>query len=262
MKRSRRNGEIQHGFIGKFKTYKKLGFKEVPDLSTEEKQAELLEKMKPWSYDPKKIKPKFSMMAKSVQPTGPTPTPVTPTPTPTITVTPTPTQTVTPTNTSTPTPTPTPSATPAPACDLTYEEYTPQVMAIQTGNGGTTTVLQSTDGINWSTVVSPVANAASVTYGNNRFVFGVGTNTGTVDRTAYSTSGEGTAPTVGGLQSTNYRISSFAYASWLDKFYTGMNNQGTQYYSTSGITWTAGSSFASGNYVSIADEDNQELLMV
>lgn len=108
MKRSRRNGEIQHGFIGKFKTYKKLGFKEVPDLSTEEKQAQLLEKMKPWSYDPKKIKPKFSMMAKSVQPTGPTPTPVTPTPTPT--------------QTNTPTPTPTPSATPAPACDLTYEE--------------------------------------------------------------------------------------------------------------------------------------------
>ena len=65
MKRSRRNGEIQHGFIGKFKTYKKLGFKEVPDLSTEEKQAELLKKMKPWSFDPKKIKPKFSMMAKA-----------------------------------------------------------------------------------------------------------------------------------------------------------------------------------------------------
>ena len=137
MKRSRRNGEIQHGFIGKFKTYKKLGFKEVPDLSTEEKQAQLLEKMKPWSYDPKKIKPKFSMMAKAVSgTTGPVPTPSptpvdpTPTPTPSSTVTPTPTltptntptQTVTPTNTSTPTPTPTPSATPPPPCDLTYEE--------------------------------------------------------------------------------------------------------------------------------------------
>jgi len=139
MKSSRRKGEIQHGFPGKFKTYKKVGFKEVPDLSTEEKQAELLEKMKPWSYDPKKIKPKFSMMAKAVSGTtgpvpSPTPTPtnVTPTPTPSSTVTPTPTTTVTPTPTttvtptvtptSTLTPTPTPSATPLPACDLTYEE--------------------------------------------------------------------------------------------------------------------------------------------
>jgi hypothetical protein len=118
MKRSRRNGEIQHGFIGKFKTYKKLGFKEVPDLSTEEKQAQLLEKMKPWSYDPKKIKPKFSMMAKAVSGTtgpvpSPTPTPtnVTPTPTPSSTVTPTPTSTVTPTPTTTVTPTPTPTST-------------------------------------------------------------------------------------------------------------------------------------------------------
>lgn len=125
MKRSRRNGEIQHGFIGKFKTYKKLGFKEVPDLSTEEKQAQLLEKMKPWSYDSKKIKPKFSMMAKAVSGTTgpvpsptPTPTSVTPTPTPTATVTPTitptntvtPTPTLTPTNTSTPTPTPSSAA--------------------------------------------------------------------------------------------------------------------------------------------------------
>ena len=99
MKSSRRKGEIQHGFPGKFKTYKKVGFKEVPELSTEEKQQEILNKMKPWVYDPSKIKAKFSMMAKSVQPTGPTPTPVTPTPTPT------------PTQTNTPTPTPTPSAT-------------------------------------------------------------------------------------------------------------------------------------------------------
>lgn len=104
MKSSRRKGEIQHGFPGKFKTYKKVGFKEVPELSTEEKQQEILNKMKPWVYDPSKIKAKFSMMAKAVQPTGPTPTPVTPTPTPTTTVTPTP--TVTPTSTLTPTPTP------------------------------------------------------------------------------------------------------------------------------------------------------------
>tara|TARA_R100000951_G_scaffold51546_2_gene43464 strand:- start:6055 stop:7194 length:1140 start_codon:yes stop_codon:yes gene_type:complete len=116
MKRSRRNGEIQHGFIGKFKTYKKLGFKDVPDLSTEEKQAELLKKMKPWSFDPKKVKTKFGFVESGS--VGPTPTPVTPTPTPTNEPTPTP----TPTSSSTPTPTPTPSATPPPACDLTYEE--------------------------------------------------------------------------------------------------------------------------------------------
>lgn len=74
MKSSRRKGEIQHGFPGKFKTYKKVGFKEVPELSTEEKQQEILNKMKPWVYDPSKIKAKFSMMAKATSGT-PAPTP-------------------------------------------------------------------------------------------------------------------------------------------------------------------------------------------
>ena len=144
MKSSRRKGEIQHGFIGKFKTYKKLGFKEVPELSTEEKQREILNKMKPWVYDASKVKPKFSMMAKAVQPTGPTPTPVTPTPTPTNTSTPTPTpsSTVTPTPTQTNTPTPTPSS--APTFDADAAAYLSDVLSAG-GTGITSTVSGATN---------------------------------------------------------------------------------------------------------------------
>jgi len=147
MKSSRRKGEIQHGFPGKFKTYKKVGFKEVPELSTEEKQQEILNKMKPWVYDPSKIKAKFSMMAKAVQPTGPTPTPVTPTPTPTNTSTPTPptptpTQTTTVTPTQTNTPTPTPSS--APAFDSDAAAYLADVLSAG-GTGITSTVSGATN---------------------------------------------------------------------------------------------------------------------
>ena len=148
MKSSRRKGEIQHGFIGKFKTYKKLGFKEVPELSTEEKQREILNKMKPWVYDASKVKPKFSMMAKAVQPTGPTPTPVTPTPTPTNTSTPTPTpsSTVTPTPTVTPTSTLTPTPTPSsgPAFDSDAAAYLADVLSAG-GTGITSTVSGATN---------------------------------------------------------------------------------------------------------------------
>ena len=162
MKSSRRKGEIQHGFPGKFKTYKKVGFKEVPDLSTEEKQREILDKMKPWVYDASKIKPKFSMMAKAVQVTSgpspsPSPTPTntsTPTPTPSSTVTPTPTSTVTPTptttntptptTTSTPTPTPTPSATPPASFDTDAAAYLADVLSAG-GTGITSTVSAATN---------------------------------------------------------------------------------------------------------------------
>jgi len=269
MNKSRRNGEIQHGFLGKFKTYKKAGFKEVPDLTTEEKQAQLLEKMKPWAFDPKKIKPKFGFVqagdvpqpsptvtpTPSTTPVTPTPTPsstVTPTVTPTSTVTPTPsitpTQTVTPTVTSTLTPTPTPSATPSVG-----------TMTIFAGPRNTSDILYSTDGINWSTGTNALTSTENIVFGRDRFIFTDG-GSGTRNRTAYLTSGSTT--TLGGLQSSSYRIQRPAYASWLDKFYTGVNSGTQQYHSPSGITWTAGYTFSTlGTYYCISDEDNQDLLM-
>lgn len=63
--------EIKHGFLGKWKTYKKVGFEEVPP-STEERQQELLNKMKPWEYDPKRIKVKYGFVGGEA-PTPPTP---------------------------------------------------------------------------------------------------------------------------------------------------------------------------------------------
>ena len=98
--------EIKHGFLGKYNTYKKVGFKEVPP-TTEERRQDIINKMKPWVYDPDVIKVKFAFIAGADEP-EPTPTP-TPSQTPTITPTPTITSTITPTPTETPTPTPSPS---------------------------------------------------------------------------------------------------------------------------------------------------------
>lgn len=260
--RKRSTGEIQHGFLGKFKTYKKAGFKEVPDLTTEERQAELLKKMKPWVFDPKVIKPKFGFVESGAVP-QPTPTPspttsgppVTPTPTPSTTVTPTvtPTQTVTPTPSITPTQTVTPTLTPTPSA-------TPVVApTIFAGGRNTTDILYSTDGINWSTGTSSLSSSETIDYGRDRFIFTDG-GSGTRNRTAYLTSGSTT--TLGGLQSSSYRVSTVGYASWLDKFYTGFIGNTQQYYSSSGITWTAGATLPlSQTHYVIIDEDNQNILL-
>lgn len=136
--RKRSTGEIQHGFLGKFKTYKKAGFKEVPDLTTEERQAELLKKMKPWVFDPKVIKPKFGFVESGAvpQPTPtPSPTSVTPTPTPSSTVTPTP--TITPTQTLTPTPSATPVLNPS-FTPLTVTQYTDVILTGTSGQASPT----------------------------------------------------------------------------------------------------------------------------
>ena len=116
--------EIKHGFLGKWKTYKKVGFEEVPP-STEERQQELLNKMKPWEYDPKRIKVKYAFIAGADEPI-----PLTPTPTPSIT----PTSTLTPTPTITPTATltPTPTITPSPSVLITYYLLTADGDELQT----------------------------------------------------------------------------------------------------------------------------------
>lgn len=116
--------EIKHGFLGKWKTYKKVGFEEVPP-STEERQQELLNKMKPWEYDPKRIKVKYAFIAGADEPI-----PLTPTPTPSIT----PTSTLTPTPTITPTATltPTPTITPSPSVLITYYLLTAEGDELQT----------------------------------------------------------------------------------------------------------------------------------
>lgn len=53
--------EIKHGFLGKWNTYKKVGFKEVPP-TTEERAQAIREKLQPWIYDPEKIKVKYGFV--------------------------------------------------------------------------------------------------------------------------------------------------------------------------------------------------------
>jgi len=65
--------EIKHGFLGKWNTYKNKQFKEVPP-TTEERAKEIAEKLKPWVYDPEKLKLKF--VGGYVESGGPTPPPV------------------------------------------------------------------------------------------------------------------------------------------------------------------------------------------
>ena len=59
--------EIRHGFLGKYFTYKKVGFKEVPP-TTEERRQDIINKMKPWVYDPDVIKVKFAFIAGADEP--------------------------------------------------------------------------------------------------------------------------------------------------------------------------------------------------
>lgn len=94
--------EIKHGFLGKYFTYKKVGFKEVPP-TTEERRQDIINKMKPWVYDPDVIKVKFAFIAGADEPEP------SPTPTPSQTALPTPTPSIT----------PTPSATPGPSIPMT-----------------------------------------------------------------------------------------------------------------------------------------------
>lgn len=125
--------EIKHGFLGKWKTYKKVGFEEVPP-STEERQQELLNKLKPWEYDPKRIKVKYAFIAGADEPIpSPTPTPsITPTQTITPTITPSSTLTPTPTITPTATLTPTPTITPSPSAIVSDYLLTAEGDVLQT----------------------------------------------------------------------------------------------------------------------------------
>jgi len=111
--------KFKHGFLGKISYYEE--FKDVPP-TTEERRKELLEKMKPWEFDPKR--PVFI----GGKPGGkPVPSP---TPTPSIT----PTQTITPTPSITPsaTLTPTPTITPSPSVLITYYLLTAEGDELQT----------------------------------------------------------------------------------------------------------------------------------
>jgi hypothetical protein len=63
-----------------------MSYKQVPDLSDEEKKKELIEKMRPYSYDPRKHKVVIGHNAGAGPAPSPTPTP-TPTPTPPIPMT-------------------------------------------------------------------------------------------------------------------------------------------------------------------------------
>lgn len=128
-------GEFMWGPLGKRKKYKIASFKDVPDLTTEERRRKILEKLKPWKYS--EADPFLSGdMSVDVEFGGggvfftatPTPTPsVTPfaSPTPTITLTPTNTLTpsVTPSITPTQTLTPTPSQTPFPPAQISYRTF-------------------------------------------------------------------------------------------------------------------------------------------
>ena len=129
------DGEFWWGAFGKRKKYKIASFKEVPDLSIEERRKRIMDKMKPWKYseaDPflsgdMSVEVVFGGGGVYDTPT-PTPTPsVTPfaSPTPTITITPTNTLTpsVTPSITPTQTLTPTPSQTPFPPAQISYRTF-------------------------------------------------------------------------------------------------------------------------------------------
>ena len=327
--------------MGKYKTYKKVGLKEVPNLTEEDRRAALNEKIKPWKYDPSKIKVKYGFVEGGEEPI-PSPTPVTPTPTPSggaiPTPTPTPSQTITPTATLTPTPTPTPSpfvasvsisptgttqyydvvlsgssniTSPTYIWSLsgftdtsgnTINSYTGQTLIegyfsstgntsvelnvvgdnplypgnsvtgtstdftieaqapfIATSNNNTSTMVYSTDAINWSSTTSPLAGAVTLDYGNRRIVWGNGSS-GTADRTAYLISGD--TPTLGGLTSSLVRVTEINYASWLDKFYSGVYDSTDQYSSVDGITWSVNATITFDRYTSTADEDNQQIILI
>ena len=108
-------GKITWGVLGKRITYKNQAFKEVPNLSTEERRQQLLEKAKPYTSD--------DYLGKAIVVGGGGVYDTTPTPTPSQTPSPTP------TSTSTPTPTPTPSATPPAPFDADAATYLAAVIS-------------------------------------------------------------------------------------------------------------------------------------
>jgi len=126
-------GEFMWGPLGKRKKYRIASFKDVPDLTIEERRRKVLEKMKPWKYseaDPfmsgdMDIEVDFGGGVPSPTPTNtPSNTPgLSATPTPTTTKTPTPTPSITPSHTPTPTFTPTPSQTPFPPAQISYRTF-------------------------------------------------------------------------------------------------------------------------------------------
>ena len=48
--------KITHGFLGKQRTYINTGFKQLPELTEEERRQKLVENLKPYSFDPKKYR--------------------------------------------------------------------------------------------------------------------------------------------------------------------------------------------------------------
>lgn len=125
------DGSFTWGPLGKRRKYINAAFKEVPNLSTEEKRQQLINKMKPYNSEDYLGKEIYVVGGGGVYDTTPTPTPTQsgppPTSTPTPTQTPTQTQTQTPTQTqtqtSTPTPTPTPTGTQTIVSELQYVSY-------------------------------------------------------------------------------------------------------------------------------------------
>ena len=170
------DGEFWWGAFGKRKKYKIASFKEVPDLSIEERRKRIMDKMKPWKYseaDPflsgdMSVEVVFGGGGVYDTPT-PTPTPsVTPfaSPTPTITITPTNTLTpsVTPSITPTQTLTPTPSQTPFPPAQISYRTFSgetnPQpffdLIGVNFGTSGLVVVQIQADTTASTTTVSSV----------------------------------------------------------------------------------------------------------
>jgi hypothetical protein len=68
-------GKITWGVLGKRKTFVNQAFKEVPDLSTEERKQQLLDKMKPYNSQDYLGREIFVVGGNGQTPT-PTPTPV------------------------------------------------------------------------------------------------------------------------------------------------------------------------------------------
>jgi len=70
---NRKSGQgkyVNLGFLGKYKTYKNTEFERVPELTDEERNRLLNEKLKPYTYDPRKHK-----VVRAAGPVGEAPTP-------------------------------------------------------------------------------------------------------------------------------------------------------------------------------------------
>lgn len=121
--------EIKHGFLGKYHTYKKVGYEEPKQLTPEERAEQLAGMMKPWKFEAEKIKPLYQLAMGAQQQGTPTPSP-------------TPSSTPAPSPSFTPTPTPTPSATPPPSFNpasfgglqLWFDASDTDTLTLQSGN--------------------------------------------------------------------------------------------------------------------------------